>query len=231
LNLLVDAEQFASEAREKRIAISSGALARRVLVEIAYQTRSAEFQKVDGADGPSGHGALGLGVCRAIVQSHGGDFRAVRISPTQARFEIELPLAGREPAALGPSGGSAPRQLTVLLVEPDVRVQRQLVRMLSDRGDRVVPVASAEEGGDMTLRMRFDIALCAMRLPGLNWLEFFERVRRQVGAFALLTEGFDADLARVFQGGEGFVLSKPVDEAELQRVCRSVEERAMVRGA
>ena len=25
--------------------------------------------------------------------------------------------------------------------------------------------------------MRFDIALCAVRQPGLNWVEFFERVR------------------------------------------------------
>jgi DNA-binding IscR family transcriptional regulator len=43
-----------------------------------------------------------------------------------------------------------------------------------------------------------------------------------------LTDGFDNDLARAFQGGEGFVLSKPIDETEVQRICRAVEERATV---
>jgi hypothetical protein len=51
-------------------------------------------------------------------------------------------------------------------------------------------------------------------------------VRYQVGGFVLLTDGFDTDLARAFQGSEGFVLSKPIDEAEVLRICGAVEERA-----
>ena len=90
----------------------------------------------------------------------------------------------------------------------------------------MVPVSNAEEGVDLVQRMRFDMALCAVRQPGLNWVEFFERVRYQVGGFVLLTDGFDTDLARAFQGSEGFVLSKPIDEAEVLRICRAVEERA-----
>jgi DNA-binding IscR family transcriptional regulator len=48
-----------------------------------------------------------------------------------------------------------------------------------------------------------------------------------VGGFVLLTDGFNNDLARAFQGGEGFVLSKPIDDAEVQRICRAIEERAV----
>ena len=112
------------------------------------------------------------------------------------------------------------------IVEPDSGIQRQLVQLLGVRGDRVVPVASAEEGADLAQRMRFDMAICAVRLPGLNWVEFFERVRHQVASFVLVTDGLDTDLARALQGGEGFVLSKPIDEAEVHRICRTVEERA-----
>jgi CheY-like chemotaxis protein len=72
------------------------------------------------------------------------------------------------------------------------------------------------------------MAICDVRLPGLNWVEFFERVRHQVGGFVLVTDGVDTDLARAFQGGEGFVLSKPIDEAEVARICRTVEERAVM---
>jgi hypothetical protein len=52
----------------------------------------------------------------------------------------------------------------------------------------------------------------------LNWVEFFERVRRQVGGFALLTEGYDADLSRAFAEGEGHILMKPVEEFQLMRL-------------
>jgi C4-dicarboxylate-specific signal transduction histidine kinase len=231
VNLLADAEKAAVEAREKTIAISTSLLARRVLLEIAYPTRSSEFQRTDGLDSDqAGSGALGLGVCRGIVQSHGGEFRVVHVSSTQARFDIELPVV--ETRRIGVASGAEPqggsRQLTVLIVEPDIKVQRQLVQLLGVRGDRVVPVSSAEEGADLAQRMRFDMAICAVRLPGLNWVEFFERVRHQVGGFVLVTDGLDTDLARAFQGGEGFVLSKPIDEAEVHRICRTIEERAVM---
>ena len=229
LNLLVDAEKAAAEAREKLITVSSSLLARRMLVEISYSTRSTEFQRLDAADGDhlSG-GALALGACRSIIQSHGGEFRAVRVSPVQARFDIELQVVETRSsgAAAGAALGGRTRHLNVLVVDPDAKVQRQLLQLLGDRGDRVVPVSNAEEGVDLVQRMRFDMALCAVRQPGLNWVEFFERVRYQVGGFVLLTDGFDTDLARAFQGSEGFVLSKPIDEAEVLRICRAVEERA-----
>jgi signal transduction histidine kinase len=230
-NLLADAEKSALEAQEKTIAISTSLLARRVLIEIAYPTRSLEFQRTDVLDSDHvGSGALGLGVCRGIAQSHGGEFRTVHVSATQARFDIELPVVEARRVAGGgaadPEDGS--RQLTVLIVEPDNKIQRQLVSLLGVRGDRVVPVSSAEEAADLAQRMRFDMAICDVRLPGLNWVEFFERVRHQVGAFVLVTDGVDPDLARAFHGGEGFVLNKPIDESELARICRTVEEQAAV---
>ena len=120
------------------------------------------------------------------------------------------------------------RQLTVLVVEPDTKVQRQLVQLLGGRGDRVIPVSSADEGADVAQRLRFDIVICSIRQPGLNWLEFFERVRYRVGGFVLMTDGFDQSLGRAFKNGEGFVLNKPIDEAELLRLCRTIEERATV---
>lgn len=232
LNLLVDAEHAAAEAKGKLLTVSSGQLARRVLVEIVYQTRSREFQKPEGSDNDySDPGMLGLAVCRGIVQSHGGDFRSIRASQTQARFEVELPVLETKPgtAGVGSAARTVSRQLTVLLVEPDSRSQRQLVHMFSNRGDRVVPVSSAEEAADLVPRVRFDMAVCAARLPGWNWLEFFERVRNQVGGFVLLADRYDADLTRAFQGGEGFVLAKPVDEADLHRICHVVEERSALR--
>jgi signal transduction histidine kinase/CheY-like chemotaxis protein len=226
LNLLVDAEKSAAEARDKVITVSSSLLAKRVLVEISYPLRSPDIRG-DSTDGDhTGSGALGLGVCRGIIESHGGDFRVVRTSPGQARFDIELPVIEARQTGSGASELSeAIRQLTVLVVEPDNKVQRQLVQLLGNRGDRVVPVSSAEEGLDIVERLRFDMVICAVRLPGLNWVEFCERVRLRVGGFVLLTDAFNSDVGRAFRNSEGFVLSKPVDETELHRICRAVEDR------
>ena len=230
LNLLVDAEKSAAEAQEKMILVSTSLLAKRVLVEISFPTRSAEMHRTDVVDGdPAGSGALGLSVCRGIIQSHGGEFRVLRVSPTQARFDVELPVV-EFAAGAGVSGelAEAARQLTVLVVEPDTRTQRQLLQLLGTRGDRVVPVSSAEEGADMVERLRFDMVLCAVRLPGLNWVEFFERIQRHVGGLVLLTDRFNDDAARSFRGAEVLTLSKPIHESELQQICRNVEERAAV---
>jgi CheY-like chemotaxis protein len=226
LNLLVDAEKSAAEARDKIITVSSSLLAKRVLVEIAYPTRSPE-SRGDSTDGDhTGSGALGLGVCRGIIESHGGEFRLVRTAPGQARFDIELPVIEARQSGSGNSQISdAIRQLTVMVVEPDNKVQRQLVEMLGERGDRVVPVASAEEGLDIVERLRFDMVICAVRLPGLNWVQFCERVRLRVGGFVLLTDAFNSEVGRAFRNSEGYVLSKPVDETELHRICRAVEDK------
>jgi signal transduction histidine kinase/CheY-like chemotaxis protein len=225
LNLLVDAEKSAAEAREKVITVSSSLLAKRVLVEISYPLRSPDTRG-DSTDGDhTGSGALGLGVCRGIVESHGGEFRVVRTSPAQARFDIELPVIEARQTGGATELSEAIRQLTVLVVEPDAKVQRQLVQMLGNRGDRVVPVASAEEGLDIVERLRFDMVICAVRLPSLNWVAFCERVRLRVGGFVLLTDAFNSDVGRAFRNSEGYVLTKPVDETDLHRICRAVEDR------
>src|SRR5579862_8062901 len=89
----------------------------------------------------------------------------------------------------------------------------------------------AEEGADLADRMRFDIAVCALRLTGLSWADFVERVRNAVAIIVLLTDGYDPSLARAFKSNEVFVLSKPANPAEIRNICanaESLEERSPV---
>jgi signal transduction histidine kinase len=230
LNLLVHAEQSMTHTRERTLSLTTAQLGKRVLVEIAYSDTeddaTGEVPDPFHAAAVTETGALGLGVSRGILQSHGGDIRLVRVPGQGTRFEVELPLA--QPSA-GPGDGETrrpTRPLTVLLVEPDATPQRQLVTLLSTRGHRVVPVSSGEEVMDLVQRLRFDALFCSLRLPGMNWVELFERVRNKVGSFVLLTEGFNGDLARAFHGSEGFLLSKPVQEVELVRLLETVETRS-----
>jgi signal transduction histidine kinase len=232
LNLLVHAEQSVAEVPSKTVTVSTSVIAGRVMVEIGYSAR--EDEAAEGADADpfsesriSGAGALSLGVCRSIISNHGGRMRFAARGG-MAYFEVELPVVRTET----PADLSAPRKsekaLTIMLVDPDPGPQRQLLGLLSLRGHRVVP-ASEEEAANLAQRLRFDAVLWAMRLsPSGNskWSEFQERARASITAFVLVSDGYDAELARSIEDGGNFLLGRPIKEAELDRILGQIDARA-----
>jgi signal transduction histidine kinase len=232
LNLFVHAEQLLEDAPEKRITVRAERLAKRVFIEIGY---SAALRRAAAADGQPGAdvsphgdaGALGLDVCRSILGGHSGNLR-ITSSGQESILEIELPLLSQDelaaqaaPAESAQSG----RRWTALMLEPEEFVERKLVEWLSNRGYRVVPVRSSEEGLDLVQRMRFDVVFCSTHLQGLNWVEFFDRVRGRVGAFTLLAEAFSQDLSTHFRGEGRYVLHKPIEQSQFDRTLAAVEGR------
>ncbi|HEY3739109.1 MAG TPA: GAF domain-containing protein [Bryobacteraceae bacterium] len=225
LNLMVHAEQTLAETEDKMLTVSASLMGRRVLVDLSY---SARITAADPFSDPQSGAALGLGVARSIIQSHGGDLRFERPNPNMCRFNVELPRVetGANPAAhrIGKSDVSA--KLTMLLVEPDAASQRQAVAAFGSRGHRVVPVKSPEEAQDLAKRVKFDVVVCSSRLQGLNWITFYQHVQQHVDAFVLLTEAFDASLAQAFSNGNGYFLMKPLKDADLDRVLESIVAHA-----
>jgi hypothetical protein len=73
--------------------------------------------------------------------------------------------------------------------------------------------------------MRFDAVFCSSVLPGLNWLELYRRIRRRVGSFALVADAFDPETARVFEGGDGRLLIRPVGQREMSEFLAAAEGR------
>ncbi len=222
LNLLVHAEQSLASAKQKTITIRTSVLGKRLLVEVSFSA-PPEVRKVEET-------ASVLGVTRSVIAGHGGEVRLIEKPGTDPRFEVELPVSVRErsnapAAALQQAAPVADlsRQWTALLIETEEASQRQLTALLSARGYRVVPVANADTGLELAHRMRFDAAFCSVHAPGLNWVELSERMHTRVGGFVLVSDGYDAELATDFEEGNRFVLPKPVQEAELERILRSIE--------
>jgi signal transduction histidine kinase len=238
LNLLVHAEQYGSESPAKTICVSSSLIARRVTIEIGYSIPLNEHgAEIDPfAEGRSPDGALGLGVCQGIIQSHGGEIRfrsgAGSDALRMARFEIDLPIAremAHDAGANGTRDGSdkvrsrKPAQsLTVLLVDPDLVGQRQLLGLLSGRGHRVVP-APMEEAADLTQRVRFDAVFWAVRPSVSGASDYQEKIRGHVTSFVLVSDGYDAELAGSLESSGGFLLSRPVGDADLDRILRQMD--------
>jgi CheY-like chemotaxis protein len=115
------------------------------------------------------------------------------------------------------------RRMTALVIEPDEAAQRQLLVLLAAHGFRVVPVTNSDTGLDLAHRMRFDAVFCSLHAPGLNWVELSERMHSRVGGFILLSDGYDAELSADFEDNERFVLPKPLQEKELERVLQMIE--------
>ncbi len=221
LDLFIQAEQALAEAADKTISISTGVLARRVLVEISYGVNPPKA--TSGIEVAAHIGTPGEGVTRGIIHSHGGDIRMVHGADGECRIEVELPVAAAGAEVV--SERVSKRQFTCLIVEPDKANTGDLTRRLTNSGCRVIPASGAEEGLELVQRMRFDAVFCAINLPGLNWVQFAEIIRPQVNAFVLLTEGFDWELSRGLVSGDSFVLSKPIEDDDLERVLSAIDTR------
>ena len=69
----------------------------------------------------------------------------------------------------------------------------------------------------------------AVHAPGLNWVELSERLQSRVGAFILLADHYDAELSADFEGEGRFVVAKPLQEADLERVLKAMDLVVSVR--
>lgn len=219
LNLFVHAEQSLASAEQKSLTIRTSMLARRLLVEISY-TSPLELSK------PEEMAAI-LGVTRSVIAGHGGEVRLIEKANSDPRFEVELPAMAKDRNASTMSttqvARDPSRRLTALVIEPDDAAQRQLLVLLSGHGFRVVPVTNSDTGLDLAHRMRFDAVFCSLHAPGLNWVELSERMHSRVGGFILLSDGYDAELSADFEGDGRFVLPKPLQEKELERILQMIE--------
>ena len=161
-------------------------------------------------------------VCTAIIRNHGGEIHALRQTGLYG-FEVDLPSFQKSSAV--PSALSVPtdsiRPLTLILVDPDRSAAHQLMAVLSRRGHRVVP-ARAEEAADLTQRVRFDAVLWSAGPGRGEWTQFRDRVRSSVGAFILISDGYDRQLAESMEQNGSYLLGRPMEETALDRVLAEI---------
>lgn len=249
LNLLVHAEQCAANAADRSLALSSSRLGGKIVLEIHYSSNAPREPLSEAGD------ALGLDVCRGIAAAHNGEIRIVSQS-SAAGFEIDLPLmtagagttltaailrgpADNDPDAAPSSTHGLPmtqpeptprkalRPMTILVVDSDAAARRQLLGMLAARGHRVIP-APSEQAADLAPRMRFDAIFWAVRSGGPKWSDQQERIRPAVPAFVLVSDGYDRDLAASLEGSGGYLLARPLQAADLDRVLEAIETRTAI---
>jgi CheY-like chemotaxis protein len=171
--------------------------------------------------------SLRLAVCQNLIEGFGGTLHVENRARRGFRIELRYPLAADTTRRKNPtaprsnSNGVSTGVMTSLIIDPDAAVQSALLYMLSERGYRAVPVATAEEGLDLCQQAQFDCILCDARLL-TGGAEVYERMRSRVSRFLFLAEtSFVPDFGD-FPGKDCAVLRKPVDAADLDRALESL---------
>ena len=206
--------------------------------------RLSRQEEGDGGRGFEGE-ALGLAVCRGIVEAHGGRIRAESDGPgLGSRFIFTLPPASeaaeprRTSRAGRPSAGNrrpSRGQGRVLVVDDDPQVLWYIRNTLTEAGYTPIVTWDPEEVERLIVVERPHLVLLDLALPGGDGSGLMQRILNVTDAPVVLLSGQERerDVARAFELGAEDYIVKPFSPTELvARVGAALRRReAPERGA
>jgi CheY-like chemotaxis protein/anti-sigma regulatory factor (Ser/Thr protein kinase) len=164
-------------------------------------------------------GGLGIGLTlvRRLVELHAGTV-GVESSASGSRFTVRLPAV--EPASAAPDD-SLPQQRRrkVLVVEDNEDVLAALRAKLELDGHTVSTAADGLEGLRRLLKLRPEVSIVDIGLPGITGFELARHARAAGYAgrmIALSGYGHERDMANAMVAGFDAYLVKPVDRTQLR---------------
>ncbi|MGE5302765.1 MAG: ATP-binding protein [Alphaproteobacteria bacterium] len=183
-------------------------------------------QSSPGLDHRGGGLGLGLALVKGLIGLHGGTVAAHSDGPGQgSRFTITLPLA--EPPAFTDPMPKVPAQslchCRILIIEDNPLAARTMGTLLAKLGHEVEVAHSGPEGIESARRLRPDIVLCDIGLPGMDGYAVARAMREDPGLadvclLAITGYGQVEDQRRSLAAGFDMHLTKPVDLKKLQEL-------------
>ncbi len=194
------------------------------IFDIFFQAHTSLFR----ADSSLG---LGLALVRSLVEMHGGQVAAHSEGPGRgSTFTVSFPLA-RASAPAPPS--PARRRISwtggkrIVLIDDNVDSCLMLQAILTKAGYEVQAAHDGLAGLDLINRVKPDVALVDIGLPGIDGYEVAARLRamqehRHLYLVAFTGYGMPADRAQALRAGFDEHLTKPFRPEELSDL---LEER------
>jgi diguanylate cyclase len=195
--------------------------------ETASRVFDLFFQAHQGPERKRGGLGIGLTLARRIVELHGGTLEVASDGPGRgATFTIRLPaISGLAAGAAAIANAARAESRSVVIVEDSEDARISLQKILEQRGHVVHTAADGTAGLEAISRVRPEVALIDIGLPGLDGYGLAKQVRRAgLGTFliALTGYGLAEDRRLALAAGFDVHLTKP---PPMDRLLAMVESR------
>jgi signal transduction histidine kinase/CheY-like chemotaxis protein len=163
---------------------------------------------------------IGLALSRGLVELHGGELSAQSEGLGKgSEFTVRLPALSPASAADEPAPASQsvmPRQRRVLVADDNVDAGESLAMLLRLDGHEVEVASNGPEALALFDRMKPEIAILDIGMPGLSGYEVAQRIRAlktspRVTLIAVTGWGQDADKQRAAESGFDHHFTKPIE--------------------
>jgi len=127
---------------------------------------------------------------------------------------------------------SASSALSILVVDDDEVIRTTTRFLLSDAGHSVTLAADGAQALALIRARSFDVAICDVRLPKVDGMTLFRRLRREAPTTAVLVMTSHAqvkDALECLEQGAVDYLTKPIDGHALLRRIDRVSARVALR--
>ena len=220
VTLVLDREGESAVVRVR----DNGAGIAKEMLESVFDLFVQTGRKLDRAQGGIG---LGLTLVRSLAAMHGGTVEALSEGEGKgAEFVVRLPLAtapaGTEPALERsrrvPS--RLPKHAKLAIIEDSADNREMLVEALSLAGFRCQSADNGVDGLVLIDKLRPDVAIIDLGLPGMNGFELARRIRSDlqyasIRLVALTGYGTREDRTRALAAGFDVHLVKPIEPVAL----------------
>jgi signal transduction histidine kinase/CheY-like chemotaxis protein len=177
---------------------------------------------------------LGLPISKEIIEAHGGEIRVNSIPGKGARFLIELPIY--ESKAVGSELKASPVSkaggLRILIVEDRSDLKEALREALVANGFEVAVVASGEEAIMECGRLKYDVIISDLGLPGMDGLELATQIKAiDPQMVIILISGWEIEksVAELQSRGVDGIIAKPFKiETALEIIDNLTRERESI---
>jgi PAS domain S-box-containing protein len=223
-NLLGNAAKFTSRGGKVSLTLASegtnavirvrddGAGIRPELLDRVFDPFTQAEQTLDRSRGGLG---LGLALVKGLVEMHGGRVEVHSAGEGEgAEFSAWLPLTAGPAEVAGPQARRTSKKRRVLVIEDNIDVAESLRDVLVTIGHEVAIAVSGPEGLEEAHRIRPDVILCDIGLPGFDGYEVARRMRADpalhaVGLVALSGYALPEDVERSKRAGFDRHVAKP----------------------